>query len=70
MRLGVAVALSALAGMRMGEVRALEVRDVDFDQHRILIRRALSEEASLTPKNNHEREVPLASAWKRVSATR
>jgi integrase len=60
--LGTAIALAALAGMRMGEVRALEVRDVDFEQHRILLRRALSEEASLTPKSGHEREIPLAGA--------
>lgn len=58
--LGLAVALGALAGLRMGEVRALEVRDVDFDRQRILVRRAMSEEASLTPKSGHEREVPLA----------
>ena len=59
--LGLAIALAAMAGMRMGEVRALEVRDVDFEQHRILVRRALSEETSLTPKSGHEREVPLAA---------
>jgi integrase len=58
--LGLAIALAALGGMRMGEVRALEVRDVDFEQHRLLLRRALSEDASLTPKSGHEREVPLA----------
>jgi hypothetical protein len=56
--LGTAIALAALAGMRMGEVRALEVRDIDFEQHRILVRRALSEEASLTPKSGHERVGP------------
>ena len=59
--LGLAIALAALAGLRMGEVRAVEVRDVDFDHHRILVRRALSEDASLTPKSGHEREVPLAA---------
>jgi integrase len=59
--LGLAIALGALAGLRMGEVRALEVRDVDFDRHRILVRRAMSEEASLTPKSGHEREIPLAA---------
>jgi integrase len=57
---GLAVALGALAGLRMGEVRGLEVRDIDFDRHRILVRRAMSEDASLTPKSGHEREVPLA----------
>jgi integrase len=59
---GLAVALAALAGLRMGEVRALEVRDVDFDGRRILVRRALSEEQSLTPKSGHERQVPLGAA--------
>jgi len=59
--LGTAIALAALAGMRMGEVRALEARDVDFDQRRLLVRRALSEDASLTPKSGHEREVPLVA---------
>lgn len=57
--LGLAVALAAFAGMRSGEVRAIEVRDVNLDEHRILIRRAFSEDVSLTPKNNHERVVPL-----------
>lgn len=59
--LGVAIALAAMAGLRMGEVRALEVRDIGFDQHRILVRRAMSEKESLTPKSGHEREVPLAA---------
>jgi len=58
--LGVAIALAALAGMRMGEVRALEVRDIEFEQHHIVIRRALSEDQSLTPKSGAERKVPLA----------
>jgi integrase len=59
--LGLAIALGAMAGLRMGEVRALEVRDVDFERHRLLVRRAMSEDASLTPKSGHEREVPLAA---------
>ncbi len=59
--LGLAIALGAMAGLRMGEVRALEVRDVDLERHRILVRRATSEETSLTPKSGHEREVPLAA---------
>lgn len=58
--LGLAVALGALAGLRMGEVRALEVRDVDFAHRRILVRRALSDDVSLTPKSGHERDVPLS----------
>lgn len=63
--LGVAVALGALAGLRMGEVRALEVRDIDFDRRHILVRRAMSEEASLTPKSGHERAVLLAALLER-----
>jgi integrase len=59
--LGMAIALAAMAGLRMGEVRALEVRDIGFDEHRVLVRRAMSEEESLTPKSGHEREVPLAA---------
>lgn len=60
--LGTAIALGALAGLRMGEVRAMEVRDVDFDRRRVLVRRAMSEDSSLTPKSDHEREVPLSAA--------
>jgi integrase len=57
--LGLAIALAALAGMRCGEVRAIEVRDVDFEGGRILVRRALSEDVSLTTKSGRERVVPL-----------
>jgi integrase len=57
--LGVAIALAALAGMRCGEVRAIEVRDVDFEGGRVLVRRALSEDVSLTTKSGRERVVPL-----------
>lgn len=59
--LGLTIALAALAGLRMGEALGMEVRDVDFDRHRLLVRRALSEEVSLTPKSGHEREVPMAA---------
>jgi integrase len=56
---GLAVMLSGLTGMRMGEVLALEVRDVDLDGQRILLRRALSEGFSLPPKSGHDRVIPL-----------
>jgi integrase len=59
--LGIAIALAALAGLRMGEVRALEVRDIDFEEHRILVRRGMSEDVSLTPKGRHERVVPMVA---------
>jgi len=55
-----AIALAAFAGLRMGEVRALEVRDVDLAGGRILVRRALSEDEVMPPKSGHERVVPLA----------
>ena len=56
---GLAIALGAHAGMRMGEVRALEVRDVDLERGVIVVRRALSANVSLTPKNGQERIVPM-----------
>ena len=55
-----AVALSAYAGLRMGEVRALEVRDVDLAGGRLLIRRALSADEVVSPKSGHDRVVPIA----------
>jgi integrase len=57
--LGLAVALAGLAGLRMGEVRALEVRDVDLAHGLLILRRALSEDESLTPKDGEERRIPL-----------
>lgn len=54
-----AVALAAYAGMRQGEVRALQVRDVDLTNDKILVRRAFSGDEVLTPKSSHERVVPL-----------
>lgn len=49
--LRVAIALSVFAGLRMGEVRALEVRDVDLTHGRILVRRALSGDEVMPPKS-------------------
>ena len=57
--LRLAIALAAYAGLRMGEVRGLEVRDVDFARAQLLVRHALSEDECLTPKSGHERPVPL-----------
>ena len=58
--LRVAIALSALAGLRSGEVRALEVRDVDLRAGRLRVRHALSAGEMTTPKGRDERVVPLA----------
>lgn len=57
--LGLAIYLAAFAGLRSGEVRAIEAQDIDLEQHRILIRRACSEDVVMTPKNDQERVVPL-----------
>jgi len=58
--LRVAIALSVYAGLRMGEVRALEVRDVNLKRGVLLVRHALSADEVLPPKSGHERVVPLA----------
>ena len=55
-----AIALAIYAGMRSGEVRALEVRDVDLRRGRIKICRAFSADEVLTPKDDEERSVPIA----------
>jgi integrase len=58
--LRVAIALAALAGLRCGEVRALEVGDVDLEARRLHVRRAFSAEELADPKGRDERIVPLA----------
>jgi integrase len=57
--LRVAVALAALGGLRMGEVLALEVRDVELAERRVIVRHALSGGEVVTPKSGHERHVPM-----------
>ncbi len=57
--LATAIQLSAQAGLRMGEVLALLVGDIDFDQENLLVRRALSGGEVLTPKSGDQRVVPL-----------
>ena len=58
--LRVAVALAAYGGLRSGEVRALEVRDIDVANGRILVRHAMSEDEQRTTKSGHDRVVPIA----------
>lgn len=55
-----AIALAAYAGLRSGEVRALEVRDVDLQGRRLWVRRAFSDKEVYAPKSGHERVVPMA----------
>jgi integrase len=57
--LRVAIALGAFAGLRQGEVRALEARDVDLKVGVITVRHALSENETVAPKSGHERVVSL-----------
>ncbi len=64
--LRVAIALAAFAGLRSGEVRGLEVQDIDLHGGRLLIRRAFSEDELATPKSCHERVVPIADALRPV----
>ena len=64
----VAIALAAYAGLRGGEVRALEVQDVDFERDVILVRRAFSATEVLPPKSGDERVVPLAHRLRDVIA--
>ncbi len=61
-----AIALGGLAGMRQGEVRALEVRDVDLADDVLLVRRAFSGTDVLEPKGAKERRVPIAPALRPV----
>jgi len=59
--LRVAIALAAHVGMRSGEVRAIEVRDIDFARNRIVIRRAMSSKvARKNTKDYEERSIPIA----------
>ncbi len=55
-----AITLAVFGGLRQGEIRGLEVRDVDLVGGRLLIRRALSEDTEVTPKSGHDRVVPIA----------
>lgn len=64
--LRVAIALAIYAGLRAGEIRALQVRDVDLNQNLIVVRHALSLEERVTPKSGHERIVPLAPQLREI----
>jgi len=55
-----AIALAAYAGLRSGEVRALEVADIDLKHGIILVRRSLSADQVTTTKGDEERVVPIA----------
>lgn len=55
-----ALALSLHCGLRMGEIRALMVGDIDLQKGLVYVRRALSENTMGTVKNRAQRYIPLA----------
>lgn len=63
-----AVALAAFAGLRSGEVRALEVRDVDLAHGVITVRHAISDGQVVTPKGKKERTVPIFDGLRPILA--
>lgn len=59
-QLRLACAISAFAGLRAGEVRALRWQDVDLEANVLYVRFSRSGGVTGTPKSGHEREIPLA----------
>jgi integrase len=58
-------AISALAGLRPGEVLALEWADIDLDAGRILVQRQVRHGRVGPPKSGHGRSVPIGPALAR-----
>jgi integrase len=59
--LRLAIALAVYAGLRSGEVRALEAQDVDLANGILKVRRAFSADEITAPKSHDERAVPIAA---------
>ncbi|MEO7034241.1 MAG: tyrosine-type recombinase/integrase [Polyangiaceae bacterium] len=56
-----AIVLAFYQGLRSGELRALQARDVDFERGLVFVRRAFSENVLQDrPKDNDERVIPIA----------
>jgi len=55
-------AVAAFTGLRMGELRALRWRDVDFAAHVVRVRASYSDGVTTTPKSGKVRSVPLVDA--------
>jgi integrase len=64
----VALGLGVYAGLRSGEIRALQARDVDLDTCLIRVVRTLSEDEEEEPKGDKERTVPVVPQLARSSA--
>ena len=54
--------VAAFTGLRMGELRALRWRDVDFVAHVVRVRASYAAGATTTPKSGKVRSVPLVDA--------
>jgi integrase len=54
--------VAAFTGLRMGELRALRWRDVDFAAHVVRVRGSYANGVTTTPKSGKVRSVPLVDA--------
>ncbi len=63
-----ALALGVYAGLRSGEIRALQVGDIDLDAALIRVVRTLSEDEEEEPKGDKERTVPIVAQLAAVLA--
>jgi integrase len=54
--------VAAFTGLRMGELRALRWRDVDFAAHVVRVRASYADGVTTTPKSGKVRSVPLVDA--------
>lgn len=71
--LATAIQLSAQAGLRMGEVLAIQVADISFDQEILLVKRALSGGEVLTQRRSRAHPphcAPLSKARPRTGLRR
>lgn len=57
--LQVALGLAGYAGLRSGEIRALQVRHIDFVERRIHVELAMSDDTETTTKSDDERWAPI-----------
>jgi integrase len=61
-----AIVLAYFGTQRNGEVRAIRVKDVDFEANAVKIRQAFSHTELSTPKGKDERPVPMAALLRQV----
>ena len=55
------ITLAVRTGLRLGELRALARRDVDFERHQLFVRRAAWKNVVGSPKSGRHRVVDLCS---------